>query len=219
MADVRALAIFHGPSGLAADDIVNTFHFSTVDDYADLASRAAEKIVQFYTNVSAGGVQVNPIVYYFSPWVQTTWEIRTYDLAQAKPRVPIITEYTMTGRPAGGGLPEECAVALSYHGNPPNGARRRGRIYLGPLATWGGTQATATAPARPHNDLVRDVCVSAHELAEDPVFDVGWSIRSSLPAQNFVRITGGYVDNAFDTQRRRGPDPDGRTTFTTSAAP
>jgi hypothetical protein len=42
---------------------------------------------------------------------------------------------------------------------------------------------------------------------------VPWCIRSTTPSENFVPIVGGYIDNAFDTQRRRGPADTARLTF------
>jgi hypothetical protein len=40
-----------------------------------------------------------------------------------------------------------------------------------------------------------------------------WSIRSITPVENFVPIVAGWIDDAFDTQRRRGPDPSFRTNW------
>jgi hypothetical protein len=41
----------------------------------------------------------------------------------------------------------------------------------------------------------------------------GWSIRSSVPTENFVPVVAGWMDNSFDTQRSRGTDATVRIVF------
>lgn len=206
MANVRVMFIGHGPSNLPEDRVVNTFHFVGSGDYASTADLALDNVEDFY-NGSLGQSQV--IAYWLSPWVQRSAELRAYDLTQAKPRVPTIRPFTLaTGQSTG--LPEEVAVCLSYYGAPPITPRRRGRLYIGPLNGSGASSSTSLLPARPQPALVSDLCVAASRLAIYGSL-AQWSIRSSLPTENFVPIVAGYVDNALDTQRRRGPDPTDRT--------
>jgi hypothetical protein len=40
-----------------------------------------------------------------------------------------------------------------------------------------------------------------------------WVIRSTVPLENFIQVTNGHIDNAWDTQRRRGPATTARTVW------
>lgn len=203
--------IGHGPSGLPEDRVINVFHFSGVGAYASLVDAALENVESFYNGTTA---QTNPLGYYLSAWVQRSAELRAYDLDSAIPRTPTIVPFTLAGTPTDG-LPEEVAVCLSYHGVPPITPRRRGRIYFGPLRNAACDQANTTTPARPTANLVNDLCAAARTLTLNSTGGA-WSVRSSLPTQNFVTINDGYVDNAFDTQIRRGPETTARTNWTSA---
>jgi hypothetical protein len=147
---------------------------------------------------------------------------------------PIATHlWNMTG-PGGGttNLPRECAVVLSLaaahagvaedvpggvpgpKGDTHPAARYRGRIYLGPLNLAAVTQAAdspvvnvsmqvaATGAAYALNEAV-------NVLAGDTSSWVVWSRKDHL----LRSITGGWCDNAFDTQRRRGLKASSRMKF------
>jgi hypothetical protein len=127
-----------------------------------------------------------------------------------------IEQFTLGAAVDGTRLPGEVAVVLSFHslltdvpeevGATRPGARHRGRIYFGPLNTASLDASTATVePAT--NAALRGAALSFMALTTAP-----WSQWSRADAV-MRTITGGYVDNAFDTQRRRGIAATARTTF------
>lgn len=206
----------HGPSGLPQDRIVNTFHFSNADPYSTHSTEVIANLIDFYSNTSWGLTLGHAIGSWLSPWVQRSAEIRTYNLddpQSAGPpkvnRVPIITPFTLPATAWPNGYAEETAVCLSILGvGPVVNARRRGRLFIGPLGIGGVDASTTTQPARPAGGLIDDLCKVATKLVN---VDAGWAIRSSRPTQNFVAVGKGYVDNALDSQLRRGPDTTART--------
>jgi hypothetical protein len=117
-------------------------------------------------------------------------------------------------------MPEEVALVCTLKGDPPDTARRRGRIYLGPFSLNGLAQvgATNTVPARPNvassQGIVRVAADRCIDLANQTAIPRTWVIRSTVPVENFVPITNGHIDNAWDTQRRRGPATTARTLWT-----
>lgn len=211
MTNIRAMFVGQGASGLPEDRIVNVFHFVGGGTYAADAATATTRVIGFYNGLGSG--QTNAVGGYLSSWVNRTAEVRTYDLTTAKPRVPTITSFELTPYLSDNGLPEEVALVATFYGAPPVTRRRRGRLYLGPLNSNTsvidfGHQAN---PSKPNTQIILDLNTACSTLATPS--GVNWSIRSSLPSENFVTIVGGYCDNAFDTQRRRGPDATDRTTW------
>lgn len=123
-------------------------------------------------------------------------------------------------------LPSEVAVRCSLHadltgipeemGSARPRARRRGGWYLGPCQA-GVSNATNGMTAEPQvsagcrTDLIAAVqqlaaiAFSVPDLWVLSVFSrVDWAVRE---------VVGGWIDTAFDTQRRRGADATARQTF------
>jgi len=215
MTNIRSMVIFQGFSSLPEDRFINTFHFQNpLAGFEELAGVAGTLLEGFYDHV---GPSTNPVSSYLSPAVQRAVTINHYDLGDPEPRVPIVDGFTIPAAPPQGGVgvPEELAVCLSYHGTPPVTPRRRGRIYFGPLGNLGTviTPSTGSSYTRIASVLINDLASAAEALV---VGSGGtWVIRSTVPAENFVPIVGGWVDNAPDTQRRRGPEPSIRTLWPT----
>lgn len=212
MTNIRAMFVGQGSSGLPEDRVVNVFHFVGSSTYEADAATATTRVIGFYNSLASG--QTNAIGGYLSSWVNRTAQIRTYDLTTSKPRVPTITTFELTPYLSDNGLPEEVAIVTTFYGSPPVTRRRRGRLYIGPLNSNTsvinfGNQAAASAP---NPQIILDLRDATKQLAT--VGPVQWCIRSSLPSENFVPVAGGYVDNAFDTQRRRGPDATTRQVWT-----
>jgi hypothetical protein len=164
----------------------------------------------------AANTSADPVAVYLSPWVSRTATFITYNLADAKPRVPTATEETLPTAGSTSGLPEEVAVCLSYRGAIPPGAspRRRGRIYLGPLGVGVMDYASTTGFSHPAPTFVSALAQAATRLISQSNSDsIAWCIRSTVPSENFVPIDAGYIDNAFDTQQRRGPKSSSRVPF------
>jgi hypothetical protein len=211
MATVRAMSVLQGHSGLSRDVFVNTFYFVGAGTASEDQALAASAIAAFWEQVE--GTQTNPMGAYISAWVdRAACSIKTYDMAETKPRVPTTWPLVIPAPLTTQGMMEEAAVCLSYHGSvPPVSPRRRGRIYIGPLGTSAVEFATATTRPVPKALFCSDLLVAAKSLVDTPL--IQWSIRSTRPAENYVAIVGGYCDDAFDTQRRRGTDPLERTPF------
>lgn len=141
--------------------------------------------------------------------------------------------FTMPTAGAGSGLPEEVAVICSYHGDltnvpvtqanpaPPPATirpaqRRRGRLYLGPLQANAGQEASSQF--RPvvqlRNELgyaFKDLCNTVKAI--DPVTEQYYVGVWSKADEEVWEAVGGYVDDAWDTQRRRGLAPTIRNSF------
>lgn len=206
--------IGHGPSNLPADRVINVFHFSQSGTYAENVDACFDAVSDFYLGTRA----TRPIAQWLSPWVQRDAELRQYDMDTAPQRVPTILPLDLGAVPSAEGAVEEVALCITMHGSVPPALtrRRRGRLYLGPLNNFGVVGGSATSASHPQPTLIEDMRAAATQLAGSPAITVQWSIRSMVPSENYVPIVAGYVDNAFDTQRRRGPEASERTTWTTA---
>lgn len=216
----RAQVIIPNVSGNPDDAVVNTFHFDDDDDplagAEDTQGWIIGALTQFY-----GDIDQN----LFPNTVGTTGEIRLYDMRDAMPRIPrVVQEFTITPS-AGDPLPAEVALCLSFRAAYESGvnpARRRGRVFLGPI---NNTQTLlVSGQLRPAVDLRNLIASAAAELRTNthpasPGLDLKWSIYS--PATDvgssiddaFNDVISGWVDDAFDTQRRRGAAATARSTF------
>jgi hypothetical protein len=207
---------------VAEDVVVNTFTF--MQDFqgdfqldADFLAGAADirtRLQTFY----------NSLVGYFSSVLTGNAKAKFYALADPKPRAPKI-EYVTTVPVATTAWPSEVAMCLSFRGDLVSGVnprRRRGRIFIGPLSTGTSSPPTTGSPdVRPALN-VRQAVVDAAELMAmgttaaaprlavySPTNDVAGTLQSALtPVSHF------WMDDAFDTQRRRGAAPTSRVTKT-----
>lgn len=218
MPTVRVMFVMQGASLLPEDRFVNVFHFHNpvVGDPTVAINTCLNELEDALTQVVAGG---NSLSQFISPYVSRSAKLVAYDMLTGEPRVPITRNITLSSTSAGG-YAEEVAVVLSTHGTPPVTPRRRGRMYFGPLVDSATCIAagTVSAPARPSSasaaHMVQALLGFGAKLMNDSTTaNLPWSIRSTVPAENYVPIVGGYVDNALDTQRRRGPAPTTRLTF------
>lgn len=109
-----------------------------------------------------------------------------------------------------GTMPTEVAMVLSFQGSRAAGfpqGRRRGRIFLGPLlGSVGGADGRPIPAAR--TTIANAAAVLKTDLAAPG--DQYWAVWSGADMQA-VEIDNGWVDNAFDTQRRRGVATTDRT--------
>lgn len=213
MGQIYAQVTFPHRSLIPADAAMNTFFFTGVDDPEDQATSAFGRLVTFY-NVASGSATI-PIKNYLSGELLVTGaRVKIYNMDDPEPRVPILDESLGLSSPTpvnAVNFPAEVAVGLSYRADPESGvapARRRGRIYLGPLNTGAGTGST-TATARP-TALMQSNCAQAcKQLAIASPVGTRWAVHSRVSG-TYAIITNGYVDDAYDTQRRRGVDTTSR---------
>jgi hypothetical protein len=143
--------------------------------------------------------------------------VQFYDLAAVPPRVPIFDgELTFTPD-ASLCLPAEVAICMSYRGtlvSGSNAARRRGRIFLGPVTTDVLLQETGEI-------RVTSACTEGIADLANTLMNAGdtstwtWAVFSPTTAgappwsageltAATLSVVAGHVDNAFDTIRSRG---------------
>ena len=192
---------------VGADFVTNTWGFFV--NTADVAgvTNAQAALDTFYTSVAAffgsDNAQPNAVT------------IKWYDLSDPTPRVPFAQSLGTVGFGNGTSpsLPPECAICLSFQGAPVSGvsqARRRGRIFFGPLAT-----NAIGSNGRVSSSALSSFATAATTLLSDSGAS-GWqwcvvSRASGSPVAVFV--TDGWIDDAIDIQHRRGHTPSSRTLF------
>jgi hypothetical protein len=186
-------------SGLAEDTVVNTFHFDGFDFPGDVVAIQAA-IVAFYNDLQSTNKSVAS---YLSSQLSGIAETKFYSLSDPVPRVPRATiPWALVGH-GGPRLPSEVALCLSYHAvfesGQPN-AQRRGRVYIGPL----NQDAWDSNSGRPVANVLTTLRNAADDLRLTSVAaGAPWSVYSRV-GNDAHAIVGGWTDNAFDTQRRRG---------------
>lgn len=211
MAIYRAQTTISMDTGIPADAVTNTMHFDL-----DIVNSAPSDII---TNAQAALETFYAEAYglYYSPAVNpvgltTEW----YNLADTPPRVPASTRTWDLGTTNNNSLalPPEVALVASFQGPKLSGvnqARRRNRIFLGPLN--GATLAAGTGQA----GVASQIVTAMENLSAASTSSVGddswtWVWYSPTDSQG-GNVTNGWCDNAFDTQRRRGLIATSRSTW------
>jgi hypothetical protein len=110
-------------------------------------------------------------------------------------------------------LPSEVAICLSYHGSygsdfefsPGQRPRQRdrGRIFVGPLIRTVVDMDGTTHRPKPSGSVQTSLQQAAARLQAALVPDITWVVWSRKNA-SVKAVTEVSVDDAFDTQRRRG---------------
>lgn len=205
----RVQTILHGVSGLPEDVYVNSWCFrnDTVGGSPEtFATLIGERMRDFFDLAPAGNP--NPPRTFLSGHTLTNQlTVKTYDLGQAPPRTPMERNYTLGLMSEVQPFPSEVALCLSFFAER-NLPRSRGRIYFGPMSIAAGTDVTETE-SRPIAAL-RSILAFAGEELMNNTTGATWHVLSQADAIA-KEITGGWVDDAFDTQRRRGEAPSSRT--------
>lgn len=206
-------------TNLPSDVAVNTFHVTCLPPLSsgDLTD-VCDAFGEFYTFDHTGSTP--PVGECISPVVKRNsgaCSVTAYDLADAEPRPPLeVRPFTLPAATGTGAIPLEMAACLSMHGTFPPGevrARRRGRVFIGPLSTTAINAGTASSMPTINSPLRNALVASAQKLKADIVavnplaYWSVWSRADNAP----VEIVGGWVDDAPDTQRRRGNAPTLRT--------
>lgn len=212
----RAVVTLAATSGLPADSYVNVMHFAADDSPANIYAAIAD----FYNGDVSG--DVSPITHFLGGSVSRASlaaKVQIYNVPDAPGPVgsPIYTGYFTIGASGSAtNLPVEVAVCLTIAadmtgvdeelGDTRPRARRRGRIYVGPLTIDGA--ASGQPYPRPHADLIETLSKVGGEYLLTGSVHVGvfsptdWAWRIAV---------GGWVDDEFDTQRRRGRPSTART--------
>lgn len=204
MSTARAQVILHTVDAFAANYVTNSWAIETGTS-TDPGTDFTPAFDAFYTELQG----------YFSPTIATAGhQIKWYDLpGPGQPNYPFDeTVFSLGAAPSGTALPDELAICLSFQGVRTAGlpqARRRGRIYFGPL------DQTAVTSNRPSAGVIAALATAAINLqtaiqaAATGADLVIWSVAN----QSAVPVVDGWIDNAFDVQRRRGVEATSRTTW------
>lgn len=200
---------FQGPSMLPEDRFVNTWHFmNTAGGSPSDYDNVRDMLRDFWT---AAGTGVALKSYLTSTTVTPTVTVKAYDYADSPPRVPKYeSTFSLGGLGSAAGLPTEVALCLSYQAAKESGipqARRRNRVYLGPFTT-----ATSDNYGRPTSALVTNMLRAIKDLRDAAQASVSWDwvVYSPTNSNQYVAHDA-WVDNAWDTQRRRGLPPNSRS--------
>jgi len=232
MPSILAEVVLANTSGLPADASINTFAFST--EHSTFAAAVADlddPLIDFY-NGSSG--QTGTVASYLAGCLVRTSnaaQIKWYDIAgslDGSPHgSPLATTTWTLGAIAGSTnqFPGECAIACSFKASyatdpEEDGAMRprardRGRIFLGPVND--SVDTGGTSPILVSTTVRTDITVAAARL-RTAVLAIStpsyWAVWSRADAE-LKAVVGGWVDNAFDVQRKRGPKTTARTTWGT----
>lgn len=214
-------------SGLPADAVVNTWHY-TADDSADDNTNAASFDVCLDTFYGAWAESYGSTDY---DWAAATG--KHYVFEDPRPRVPFKESTYSISNPSGGfnDWPSEVCITMSMQAAKESGRnmrRRRGRVFLGPLGFGAGdapmisntlagiiTSAADTAFFGVTPVVLCVYSVSTHHGVPigGNIADYPDEIPSALPL-SFHPVETIWCDNAWDTQRRRGRQPSYRSTVT-----
>lgn len=218
MAILRVQHSFQHKSGKAEDQFVNVFHFiGEVGDGASLQALVTAVQGFYFTAPTGGASQVKTGL--SSTMDANGAKLKVYDLADVIPRSPIHQYIYDPGAftEVGQNLPPEVACCLSYAADPAPGipiASRRGRIYIGPLNSSIMQDTGASSDTRPKDTWRQDIVLAAGDMASIALaLGYTWAVYSPTRA-TAAPITRMWVDDAWDTQRRRGLDSTSRISGT-----
>lgn len=216
MTRFSAQVIMRPTSGVSKDYVTNTFHFETDQDTtagfddAYLTTEIMNALVTLYDDIRTrlGGLNL------------TGHRIKFVDIDGPRPQYPKF-EYMweFDGPVPQTVLPSEVAVVSSFEASQVAGVRqssRRGRVYLGPLAASSLEQSTGRL-----TDAARTAIATAFDTfagKQDTAGFNGWTWTVYSPTlDQMAQVVAGHVDNAFDTQRRRGVSSTFRSNWTSPA--
>lgn len=182
---------------LPRDHMVITPHINATAGPVDLAGLANEWFTAWYA-WWGGGTPLPRMV------------VKIYDVQKPKPNYPLYTESRNDNNSLTGTGPREVALCLSFFAGK-NQKRRRGRLYI-PfcwISQGGNPSLRPTVTHRNKLGALATVLQDLGGLGED------WSVYSK--ADDTARaVTNWWVDDEWDTQRRRGLRGTVRTEGTTS---
>lgn len=211
-------------SGIPEDALVNTLYFDGDEDLdgiatdADYHTTAFGAVQAFYQAIDTVCLANN---------VGTDATVKIYDMRDPEPRVPeFIDTFSLTPENAPA-LPNEIAVCLSFQALPVSGvpqARRRGRIFIGPWVDAVGAVSIINGQSRPSLAARQTIAAAAQSMKQtDLPIGIGGSVRwavyspttdlTSSVDDAFNDVDNGWLDDAFDVQRRRGAGATARETW------
>jgi hypothetical protein len=222
----RAQLTLPNDNGLPRDAVVNTWHFLGTDAVSD-AVNATDMLAQldaFYTGwvPSWGSSAVD--------WANSL--VKFYVFEDSPPRIPFYEAGISPGTPpsANYDYPPDVAICLSMQAERISGAnmrRRRGRVYLGPVSNGTGDSERVQTSMADGIAAQADSAFFGSGLCQLAVYSpythhdvpVGGNIKDypdedpSMLLLSFHEVVRVWVDNEYDTQRRRGLKASYRKTY------
>lgn len=185
----KMLVAMYADGGLERDAAVCTPWFNdhgATSDPANLCSQLADVFVKTSTGWwKEANTQVRVTAYEHTPGDPTT----------GPPKASVL-------RNSGAFLPATCtrdqALCLSFYAGE-NTGRKRGRLYL-PVY---GRPAAETAGVRPGATIIAAAKALGVALGGIGGLDVDWVVHSKADDASYT-VTNIWVDDEWDTQRRRG---------------
>lgn len=235
MALYRIVTTWENLTGQPKDRVTNTLHFQTTEGALSGATGLAliGHVAAAFETVQAPGT-AKPSQYLSAELSRAVMPVgRAYNPLGGSP----IAQANWAGFTAAGvatGLPGEVAVCLSLNADLTNVAeeavddadadaaperpasRRRGRLYFGPLTT----QALSGAnPERP-NAVLKNILLGLGKFLATPTAGALTAVTTQLVIRSDSGFAGAAypvvrasVDDAFDSQRRRGVKPTAKVTI------
>lgn len=141
----------------------------------------------------------------FQTWsgIGTTNQIqcKVYDVDGLPPHPPIVEKLRNPGVVSQVGSPREIAVCLSFYAGT-NTKRRRGRLYV----PYYWLFPASSLAGRPSSTVMNKVGDLATVLSGAGGVDIDWSVHSQV-SNSTNKVTHWWVDDEWDTQRKRGLRP------------
>ena len=205
MSDVSGLHVFQwafqGVSGLAEDQFVNSWHWVQSGVLGPDYENVEDMLYTFYTGE---GQSDTPSIANFMTTgnVNGDYTLKAYNLEDPKPRTPVFESSGAISPGGADSLPTECSAVLSFQATVESGEnqkRRRNRVYLGPFSVQANDDGLLKGT------LVERLLFQGRGLMNESANSNTWSwVIYSPTDDNAEPVHGGWVDNAWDTQRRRG---------------
>lgn len=221
MAILRATAVLNKKSGVARDAARNVWHFSLPGPFSDTqVGQVGTALGAFYTgrqtflgNSLAGTALAHRI------------ELADVNEGGAGESDDVIsplrgtTTFTITPDTSDP-LPNEVAACLSFSGDlsgvlEEDGlirprARRRGRVFLGPLASTVNQPVNTTNREPMVSDAFKENVLDGYDLLLNALIGVDTNLRHIIYSRTEAVgrvVTRAWVNDEFDTVRRRGTRP------------
>lgn len=201
-------------TNIPKDVVTNVLHFGWggggepgPSDLTNLKDMCANFIEQIYDIAGGSGM---------APWCSPALtRVKIYDLAALVPRVPeldLITPLTVK-QDTSSTVATETAVCLSLRGAHIPGtslASERGRVFIGGIGSsciFSGTGADFPRPSGAFTTNIKNAAAALVAVVATTHWQ--WVVYSRK--HSFASLVmGGFIDNALDTQRRRGNAPTAR---------
>lgn len=204
-------------TGLPGDYTVNTW--SVISGSASNAD-IHTAFVNFYTDTGHG--QSADLCHYLSQALSRSTNAGNIEQLEVDLTTGLMTaawDDTFTLNSPGSAsvpMPQEVAICTSFAAGGGLGVdprRRRGRVYIGPLNTLATGEDGTNGTCVLNDSISSDLSDSTKGLRDDLVALGAELCVWSRADQGMYPVVHGWIDNEFDTQRRRGIDSTHRFTW------